>query len=277
DVKVKRKRLTAAFPHLTKWLDNKQIRIMNKLKAIIIDDEIRSRESLKQKILLHCSDVEIIAECENGEQGIKAIEEKKPDIVFLDVEMPRMNGFTMLQHLSNRNFELIFTTAYDHYAIRAIKFSALDYLVKPVEVEELCSAVEMVKEKHKHHTANERLETLLYNLMQEKNQSNRIAIPSLEGLQFVEVNDIILLEAESNYTVIYIKPLQKITVSKTLKDFEELLPHNIFIRIHHSYIINKNHVQKYLKGEGGQVIMSNGRTLDVARRKKEEFMKAIGY
>jgi two-component system LytT family response regulator len=225
---------------------------------------------------MNCADVEIIAECENGEQGIKAIEENRPDVVFLDVEMPRMNGFTMLQQLSNRNFELIFTTAYDHYAIRAIKFSAFDYLVKPIEVTELCTSVEMVKEKRQQHTSNERLETLLHNLMNEKNQYNRLAIPSQEGLQFVEVNDIIYLEAESNYTIIYIKPSQKITVSKTLKDFEEMLPHTIFIRIHHSYIINKNHVQKYLKGEGGRVIMSNSKTLDVARRKKEEFMKAIG-
>lgn len=248
----------------------------DKLTAIIIDDEVRSRQSLKQKILLNCSDVEVIAECENGEQGIQAIEDKKPDIVFLDVEMPRMNGFTMLQQLRNRNFELIFTTAYDHYAIRAIKFSALDYLVKPVEVEDLCTAIEAVKQKRKQHSNNERLETLLYNLMTEKNQPNRIAIPSLEGLQFIEVSDIIYLEAESNYTIIYLKPSQKITVSKTLKDFEELLPQHIFIRIHHSWIINKNHVQKYLKGEGGQVIMSNGKTLDVARRKKDEFMKAIG-
>jgi len=182
----------------------------------------------------------------------------------------------MLQQLNNRNFELIFTTAYDHYAIRAIKFSALDYLVKPVEVEELCNSIDLVKQKRNQNNGNERLETLLHNLMLEKNQSNRIAIPSLEGLQFVEVNDIIYLEAESNYTVIYLKPLQKITVSKTLKDFEELLPHNIFIRIHHSWIINKNHIQKYVKGEGGQVVMSNGKILDVARRKKEEFMKAIG-
>lgn len=250
---------------------------MMKLTAIIIDDEVRSRESLKQKILLNCPDVEMIAECENGEQGIEVIEEKEPDIVFLDVEMPRMNGFTMLQQLCNRNFELIFTTAYDHYAIRAIKFSALDYLVKPVEIEELCTAINMVKEKRKYNTGNKRIETLLYNLMNEKNQSSRIAVPSLEGLMFVEVNDIIYLEAESNYTVIYIKPTHKITLSKTLKDFEELLPHHVFIRIHHSWIINKNHVQKYLKGEGGQVIMSNGKTLDVARRKKEEFMKAMGH
>jgi len=250
---------------------------MNKLKAIIIDDESRSRQSLTQKIVMNCEDVEIIAECENGEQGIVAIEEKKPDIIFLDVEMPRMNGFTMLQQLSNRDFELIFTTAYDHYAIRAIKFSALDYLVKPVEVEELKEAIERVKQKRKKDTTNERLETLLYNLMNEKNQSNRIAISSIEGLQFVEINDIIYLEAESNYTIIYISSAEKITVSKTLKDFEELLPHAVFIRIHHSWIINKKHVQKYLKGEGGQVIMSNGKTLDVARRKKDEFMKAIGH
>ncbi|MGI8951005.1 MAG: LytR/AlgR family response regulator transcription factor [Chitinophagaceae bacterium] len=250
---------------------------MNKLKAIVVDDEARSRQSLIQKIISNCEELEIIAECESAEQGIKAIEEKHPDIVFLDVEMPRMNGFTMLQKLSNRNFELIFTTAYNHYAIRAIKFSALDYLVKPVEVEELKQAIEMVKQKRKLVAGNERLETLLHNLMLEKNQSNRIAIPSLEGLQFVELNDIIYLEAENNYTIVYIKPLQKITVSKTLKDFEELLPHSTFIRIHHSWIINKNHVQKYLKGEGGQVIMINGKTLDVARRKKEEFMKAIGH
>lgn len=118
-----------------------------KLKAIIIDDEVRSRESLRQKINTHCPDVEIIGECENGEQGIRSIEEKQPDIVFLDVEMPRMNGFTMLQQLNNRNFELIFTTAYDHYAIRAIRFSALDYLVKPIEVNDLCSAIELVKKK----------------------------------------------------------------------------------------------------------------------------------
>src|SRR6516162_5183571 len=151
---------------------------MDKLKAIIIDDEVRSRQSLKQKINHHAPDVEIIAECENGEQGIKAIEASEPDIVFLDVEMPRMNGFTMLQQLNNRNFELIFTTAYDHYAIRAIRFSALDYLVKPIEVKELCYAIDVVRQKRKQNKRNERLETLLYNLMNEKNQSSRIAIPS---------------------------------------------------------------------------------------------------
>lgn len=250
---------------------------MKILSAIIIDDEASSRNSLRQKINLYCPEVEIMAECESGEQGIKTIEEKFPDIVFLDVEMPRMNGFTMLQQLTNRSFELIFTTAYDHYAIRAIRFSALDYLVKPVAVEELKTAIEMVKQKREQHIPNERLEALLHNLVDEKNLNNRLAVPSMESLVFIELSDIIYLEAESNYTIIHIESASKLTVSKTLKDFEELLPHTVFLRIHHSYIINKNRIKKYLKGEGGQVIMSNGQTLDVARRKKDEFMKAIGY
>jgi two-component system LytT family response regulator len=250
---------------------------MQKLKAIIIDDESSSRNTLRQKIGTYCRQLEIVAECENGESGIETIDRVKPDIVFLDVEMPRMNGFLMLQNLKNRDFELIFTTAYDHYAIRAIRYSALDYLVKPIDVEELKAATIKAVEKRAQHSPNQRIETLLHNLLDEKSGANRIAIPSQEGLQFVEIADIIYLEAESNYTIIYIREAHKITVSKTLKDFEELLSQQLFIRIHHSHIINKSHIQKYIRGEGGQVIMTNGKILDVARRKKEEFMKAIGH
>jgi two-component system LytT family response regulator len=248
---------------------------MNKLKVIIIDDQSSSRSSLRQKLNVHCPDVEVIAECENGEEGIKTIEHAEPDIVFLDVEMPRMNGFTMLQQLSKRNFEVIFTTAYDHYAIRAIRFSALDYLVKPIEVEELKASVETVRQKRNRPAGNQRIETLLYNLVNERNLNTRLAIPSQEGLQFIELHDIIYLQAESNYTIIHLQSEPKIVVSKTLKDFEELLPPAVFLRIHHSYIINKNRITKYIKGEGGQVVMNNGQTLDVARRKKEEFLEAM--
>jgi two-component system, LytTR family, response regulator len=249
---------------------------MNQLRAIVIDDESNSRNSLRQKIITYCPQVTIVAEAADGEEGIKAIETHKPDIVFLDVEMPRMNGFTMLQQLAHKNFELIFTTAYDHYAVQAIRVSALDYLVKPIEIASLKEAVARAMERKQPNTPNQRIETLLYNLLDEKNANARIAIPSMEGLQFVAIADIIYLEAESNYTFIHLQPAGRITVSKTLKDFEELLPSGIFIRIHHSFIINKNHIRKYLKGEGGQVLMSNGKMLDVARRKKEEFMKAIG-
>ncbi|MEP6646594.1 MAG: LytTR family DNA-binding domain-containing protein [Saprospiraceae bacterium] len=249
---------------------------MQNLTAVIIDDESNSRNALRQKLATCCPEVLIVQECENGDEGIIAIEAEKPDIVFLDVEMPRMNGFVMLQQLKQRNFELIFTTAYDHYAIQAIRFSALDYLVKPIEIKTLQDAVEKASERRQDKIPNQRIETLLYNLMNEKTQNNRIAIPSQEGLQFVQMDDIIYLEAESNYTSIYLHSGGRIFVSKTLKDFEELLPSTVFIRIHHSFIINKNHLRKYLKGEGGQVLMSNGKTLDVARRKKDEFMKAIG-
>ena len=252
------------------------------LTAIIIDDESSSRSALRQKLKNHCTDVTVIAECENGEDAIKSIEEKNPDIIFLDVEMPRMNGFTMLQQLRNRHFELIFVTAYDHYAIKAIKFSALDYLVKPVEINDLKAAVEKAVKKSlsavagNQVTGNDRIELLLQNLMNEKKEHQRIAIPSMEGLQFINIDDIIYLEAQNNYTVFYLKEGYKVTVSKTLKDFEELLPASIFLRIHHAYLINKNQVLKYIKGEGGQVLMKNNITLDISRRKKEEFLKAIG-
>ncbi len=247
------------------------------LKAIIIDDETSSRSTLRQKLKNNCPGVAVIAECENAEQGIKSIEENQPDIIFLDIEMPRINGFTMLKQLKQHDFEIIFITAYDHFAIQAIKYSALDYLVKPVEIEDLKTAVNKAIQKRKQSAGNERLELLLQNLMNEKKEHHRIAIPSMEGLLFVETGDIIYLEALSNYTNFYLANNKKITVAKTLKDFEELLPVSIFIRIHHSYIININCIEKYLKGEGGQVLMKNGATLDVARRKKEEFMKIIRH
>ena len=151
------------------------------LTAIIIDDETSSRNALRQKLRNHCTDVMIIAECENGEEGIENIEKKKPDIVFLDVEMPRMNGFTMLQQLKNKNFEVIFVTAYDHYAIKAIRYSALDYLVKPVEIDDLKNAVNRAIEKRNATKPNAQIDLLLENIAHEKMKFKRIAIPTTEG------------------------------------------------------------------------------------------------
>jgi two-component system LytT family response regulator len=216
-----------------------------------------------------------VAECTTPEDGIREIEALKPDIVFLDVEMPRMNGFIMLQRLTNRDFELIFTTAFDQYAIEAIRASALDYLVKPVEVEELTAAVDRAMRKRQQPAGAVRIETLLHNLLPGNASVKRIAIPSLEGYQFVDTDHILYLEAFSNYTLLFLQGNQKITVSRTLKDFEDLLPPDVFIRIHHSHIINKNQVSKYIKGEGGQVVMNNGKVLDVARRKKDDFLRAF--
>jgi two-component system LytT family response regulator len=245
------------------------------MTAVIVDDESSSLNALKTKLARNCPDVDLVGECASAEEGIQTIEARHPDVVFLDVEMPRMNGFVMLQQLKYRDFELVFTTAYDHYAIEAIRISALDYLVKPVEVEELKAAVERVRRKKDAPVTTGRIETLLHNLLAGNKVLKRIAIPSMDGLQFIDTDAILYLEADSNYTIITLQDGQKITVSKTMKDFEDILPGVIFIRIHHSYIINKYKVSRYLKGEGGQVVMTNGRVLDVARRKKEDFLKAF--
>ena len=247
------------------------------LNAIIIDDESSSRNALRQKLLNHCMNVTIIAECENGEEGIEDIEKKKPDIVFLDVEMPRMNGFTMLQQLKNKNFEVIFVTAYDHYAIKAIRYSALDYLIKPVEIDDLKNAVNRALEKMNATNPNARLELLLENIVSEKAKFTRIAIPTVQGLQFIKVDDIVYLEASTNYTKFHLCNNIQYTVSKTLKEFEDILSADVFIRIHNSYVINKNYVEKYLRGDGGQVVLTNGSVLDISKRKRAEFLKAIGH
>ncbi|MEO7313243.1 MAG: LytTR family DNA-binding domain-containing protein [Chitinophagaceae bacterium] len=246
------------------------------LRAIIIDDEPNSSSALKEKLLQHFKQVLVMKICNNGKEGIDAIESLHPDLVFLDIEMPLMNGFVMLQQLNNKKFELIFTTAYDHYAIKAIRFSALDYLVKPIEIEELRNAIERAEQKLNHANPNPQLELLLENLA-EKKHLHRIAIPTSGGLQFIKITDIIYLEASVNYTHIFLADKKKYIVSRTLKDFEDMLPGYEFLRIHNSYIINKNCVEKYIRGEGGQVVLSNNAVLEVSKRKKSDFLKAIGY
>jgi two-component system LytT family response regulator len=247
------------------------------IKAVLIDDELSSLSSLKEKLSAHCPQVNIVALCDNAAKGIEAIESLQPDIVFLDIEMPVMNGFVMLKQLSYKNFELIFTTAYDHYAITAIRYSALDYLIKPIEIQDLKESVRKAIEKRIRSFPNPQIELLIEQAISKKDSFSRIAIPTSEGLQLLKVDDIIYLEASINYTHIYTSSKNKFIVSHTLKDFEEILSPLIFIRIHNSYIINKNYAEKYIRGEGGQVVLSNGVTLDVSKRKKSEFLKAIGH
>ncbi len=244
------------------------------LRAILIGDDQSNLSALSGKLLKHCPQIEIIGCCDNAEDGIKAIESSKPDIVFLDIEMPVMNGFVLLQQLKNRNFELIFVTAYDHYAIKAIKYSALDYLVKPVEIADLIAAVKKAEEFKNTRNSQLQIELLLEHL--NNKQPKRITIPTSDGLRFINIEDIIYLEASNNYTNIFLSTNQKLLVSKTLKDFEEMLPADTFLRIHHATVINKYFVEKYIRGEGGQVVMRHGNVLDVSKRKKAEFLQAIG-
>jgi two-component system, LytTR family, response regulator len=245
------------------------------LTAIIIDDEAKGRMALKKKLQDYCEEVQLVGEAGNGEEGIKQIETHHPDIVFLDIEMPRMSGFEMLHKLHQKDFSLIFTTAYDQYAIKAIKYAAFDYLLKPIDIEELKLAVSKIKNESGNNNEN-KIAALEQNLFS-KNSFNKIAISTLDGLLFFNISDIIQLDANSNYTTIYFNNHPKLIASKTLKDFEELLPADTFFRSHHSHIINLNYIKRYLKGDGGQIEMLNGNYVDVSRRKKEEFLKAIGY
>jgi two-component system LytT family response regulator len=244
------------------------------LNAILIDDDPSNLSSLSEKLAKHCPQVTVIARCDNPQDGINCIEDLKPDVVFLDIEMPRMNGFVMLQQLVYKNFGLIFVTAYDNYAIKAIRFSALDYLVKPVQITELKTAVAKAEDNRKTQHAQLQIEMLLEHIS--KKQPRRITIPTTEGLQFILLDDIIYLEASDNYTNIYLVTQNKFLVSRTLKTFEDILPSESFLRIHHGTIINKLYVEKYIRGDGGQVVLRNGVMLDISKRKKVEFLQAIG-
>lgn len=247
-----------------------------KYKAIIIDDEAKGRLALKQKLTDYCPEIEVIAEADNGPEGIFLIEHHHPRVIFLDIEMPRMNGFDMLNEIEEKNFHIIFTTAYDQYAIKAIRFAAFDYLLKPVDIEELKAAVAKI-ETVKNTQVKKQVEMLRQNMQQPKVQLHKLAIPALEGLFFYDINEVVHLEANSNYTNIYFGNKTKIVASKTLKEFEELLPEEIFFRTHHSHIINLNYVKRYIKGDGGQIELQNGNYVDVSRRKKDEFLKVMGY
>jgi Response regulator of the LytR/AlgR family len=242
------------------------------LTAIIIDDEQKGRIALREKLHTYCPQVQLTGEAADAAGGLALIREQNPDIVFLDIEMPHMNGFDMLQQLPNKNFHLIFTTAYDQYAIKAIKYAAFDYLLKPVDIEELRAAVERVRQE----PTDKMLEVLQQNL-HGRQPLTKIAIPTLDGLLFFNIADIIHLEAQSNYTVIYFTNHPKLLASRTLKDFEELLPPDIFFRTHNSHMINLNYIKRYIKGDGGQIEMQNGNFVTVSRRKKDEFLKNYGH
>ena len=244
------------------------------IKAIIIDDEKKAREILLGLITKFCPNIEVVGQAESVDTAEEMVKKHKPDLIFLDVEMPFGNGFDLLDRLKPIDFDVIFTTAYDHYAIKAIRFSALDYLLKPIDPDELKVAIDRVEEKIANKNGIEsRIENLLQGL--KTNKPKRIAIPSLEGLSLVNVDEIIRCEADANYTRIFMQGGEAILVSKTLKEYEDMLGDYNFVRIHHHNLINMAHVQKYLRGEGGYVILSDNSQVEVSRRKKNEFLERL--
>lgn len=244
------------------------------IKAIVIDDEKNCRESLVKLLHHYFKDVDVVAEADSSKSGIEKIKEWNPDVVFLDIEMPHGSGFEVLKSFKQINFEVIFTTAYNHYAIKAIKFSALDYLLKPIDIDELEIAIKRYKEKYGKVDKSEGVKLLLDNLGDEPNKLNKIALPDVNGFEVVNIENIIYCEADRNYTKIYLQGenLPKIT-SKSLMEYDKLLQDNNFCRIHQSYLININHVEKYIKGRSGNVVMTNKAILDISRSKRDDFLK----
>lgn len=245
------------------------------VKSIIVDDELKSRESLKILLTDFSEGVEVLALCETVDEAINAIEQHKPDVVFLDIQMRRETGFDLLKGLSQIDFEVVFTTAHSEYAIRAFQFSAIDYLLKPIDINDLHRAITKVKNRNKG-DFSQQLNHLLENLKPHQHKITKIAIPSHDGILFIKIEDIIYLEASSNYTQFYLKNGQKHLVSKSLKEYDQMLTEHNFYRIHHSYLINVDEVVKYVRGDGGYVILSNNVTLDVSKRKKEAFLQKLG-
>ena len=244
------------------------------IKTIIVDDEPYCCESLDALLERYCPEVNVIGIFNNGVDALKAICQQQPELVFLDVEMPKMNGFEMLEQLLPINFDLIFTTSYDKYALKAIHFSAIDYLLKPIDREELQKAVQKVIQRSQR-PISQQLEILIQKVRNPFSPNGKIALPTMEGLQMVSIDSIISCESDSNYTIVLMKNKRKLIVSRTLKDIEEMLEEHGFVRVHHSYLVNINEIEKYVKGEGGYLVMSDGSTIDVSRSKKEFLMKKL--
>ncbi len=246
------------------------------ISALIIDDDQLSREWLKDLLNKHFSDVVVTALCKNGAEGIKAINRCQPDLIFLDIEMPGMNGFEMLKKLPSLQNEVIFITAHNQYAINAIRFSALDYLLKPVRPAMLVEAVTRAITKIREKKFPAQYRYLLNHLDNPKeDQLHNLAIPIIDGLLFVKLAHVIRCEAENKYTKIFMLGKKMILASRTLAEFEDLLQTSGFIRIHKAHLINTRHLEKYIRGEGGQVVMSDGTYLIVSRRKKDELLQIV--
>ena len=235
------------------------------MKTILIDDELMALESLTYDLNTHCPEIEIIKSLTNPEDAIECINDLKPDLVMSDIQMPRMNAFTMLERLDYKDFELILVTAFNKYAVRAFEFSAIDYLVKPVDPKKLTTAIQKAKNKKATHDIEEKLALIMHNLKFGNNENYTLAIPTLEGAEFIEINDLIYLSADSNYCHLYFTNREKMMVSKPLKHFANILADHHFLRIHQSHMINTSYIKSYRKGIAGSIILKDGTTLPISR------------
>jgi two-component system LytT family response regulator len=244
------------------------------IKAMIVDDEKNSCEALQLLLQSSCPDVEVIGVVHSAKDALAQLPGLKPQLVFLDIEMSHMNGFHMLEVIPVIDFSIIFTTSYDQYAIKAFKYCALDYLLKPVDREELEKAVQKLPAKH-NDQLSQQLDILLQRISKPTLPVQKIALPTMQGLEMVSVNTIIHCSSNNNYTEFFLADKKKILVSRTLKEIGEILEDHAFLRVHHSHIVNLNEIVRYIKGEGGQLIMTDGSTVDVSRSRKELLMQKL--
>ncbi len=245
------------------------------IKALLVEDEAQSRQLLNTLLNKNCPDIEVVATAANVKEASEAIQRYQPDLVFLDITMPDGTGFDLLEKMSPIKFDIIFTTATDKYAIKAIKYSALDYLLKPIDVEELKNSVDKLIQKKQKLNTVENLSHLLQNLRQSSDNYQKITLPTGNAYEIVYIKDIVRCEAEGSYTTFFLANGKKLLVTAGMKHYEDLLPHKEFMRIHHHHLININHVVRVLKNDGGFAIMSDDMKIEVSRRKRDEFLEAL--
>lgn len=246
------------------------------LTAIIADDEEKGKTVIRKLLHRYCPQVKVMAECSNAKEAKKAIDEINPDIVFLDISMPGENAFDMLRQLDEITFEIIFITAHSQYSLEAFRYSALDYLLKPVSEDLLIEAVAKAQSRLDEKKINRRLETLLYNSSRESAiNGKKICIAGIKGFLVVEIRDIMYLEADSCYTCFHLADGKKITSAKTIGEYEEILEESTFFRVHKSFVVNLHYMKEYIKGDGGYIILNNGEKIEVSRRKKDEFLEKV--
>ncbi len=247
------------------------------IKAIIVDDEQRSRDALNGLIERYCPEVFIIAQANGCLDGIEKAKKFNPDIVFLDIQMPDGSGFNFLEAFEKFNFEVIFTTAHDQYAIKAIRYSALDYLLKPIDPDELKAAVRKFMQKQDKGQINNNIKVLLENLKSPSNESKKIILSTSEGMHIVSTDDIIRCESDDYYTKFFFLNATSILISKTLKQNEAILSDFNFIRPHKSHLINIKYIKNYLKVDGGYILMTDGSKIPVSRRKRESIVEILNH
>lgn len=239
------------------------------IKSVIVDDEENGRSNLKEVLKRYCPDVFILSEAASAQEGALIVTQKQPDLVFLDIEMPGGSGFEMLRLLKSREFEVIFITAYDQYGIQAIKFSAIDYILKPINYLDLIEAVNKVQKRLFEKKGNKRLLNLVQNMESAQNDK-RLALPTQNSVEFIEVNSIIRCQADNNYTEFHLLGDRKLLVCKTLKEYEEILTDFGFFRPHQSHLINMRYLMSYIKSDGGTLVMRDEVHIPVSRFKKNE-------